>query len=229
MWCDGGPMPHQKAELEVEFFTGNDFPGNICGFNPNPEKVHPTILREKKRRPTSNALDKEGKESLEVAAGRVSELLTKEQSHTELVLKSFVKMNIKSNHDLHIVLNNTRNSPQLVETFMDHFKEMSGSLQLSHKEGSFFKCASMYMDGRWNYNHEYFQRMIDRHGRMNAEVIDCIIIDMAKLIKDDSSSDGGSMPSLQDGGQSDWSSNNDTDSYGDDDMYYKGNGGDIRN
>ena len=80
-------------------------------------------------------------------------------------------MNIKSNHDLNTALNNTRNSPQLVETFMERFKEVSGGLQLSHKEGSFFRCASMYMDGRWNYDHEYFQRMIDRHDRINAEVL----------------------------------------------------------
>ena len=28
MWCDGGPMPHEKAELEFEFFTSSDFPKN---------------------------------------------------------------------------------------------------------------------------------------------------------------------------------------------------------
>ena len=121
-------MPNKKAELEGGFFTGSDFPRNICRFNPNPERVHATVLREKKRRPTSNAPDNESKKSLEVAVQRVSELLTKGQSHVELVLKLFVKMNIRSNHDLHIALNNTRNSPQLVETFMKYFKEMSGGL-----------------------------------------------------------------------------------------------------
>ena len=75
------------------------------------------------------------------------------------------------------------------------------------------------MDGRLNYDHEYYQRMIDRYRRMNAEVVGCIITGMSELNKDDSSSDGGSMPSLQNGSQSDWSSEDDTDSYGDDDMY----------
>ena len=64
--------------------------------------------------------------------------------------------------------------------------------------------------------------MIDRHGRINAEFVGCIITDMTELNKDDSSSDGGCMPSLQDGCQSDWSSNDDTDSYGDDDVYDDG-------
>ena len=73
-------------------------------------------------------IDNESKESLEVVARSVSELLTKEQSHTELVLESFVKMNVKSNHDLYIVLNNTRNSPQLAGTSMKRFKEVSGGL-----------------------------------------------------------------------------------------------------
>ena len=45
---------------------------------------------------------------------------------------------------------------------------------------------------------------------------------MSELNKDDSSSDGGSKPSLQEGEQSDWSSNDDTDSYGDDDMFDDG-------
>ena len=149
--------------------------------------------------------------------------MNKGQSHTELVLESFVKIHIKSNHDLNIALNNTRNSPQLAEKFMEYFKEMSGGLQLSHKEGSFFRCASMYnMDGRWNYDHEYFQRMIDRHFRMNAEVVGCIITGMSELNKYDLSSDRRSIPSLQNGGRSDWSSNNDTDSYGDNNMYDNG-------
>ena len=66
MWCDGISMLHKKVELEGEFFTGSDFPGNICGYNPNPELVYVTVLREKKRRPTSNAPNNESKESLEV-------------------------------------------------------------------------------------------------------------------------------------------------------------------
>ena len=101
-------------------------------------------------------------------------------------------------------------------------KYVKNQVQLSHKEGSFFRCAYMYMDRRWNYDHKYFQRMIDRHGSMNAEVVGCIITGMSELNNDDSFIDGGSMPSLQDRGQSDWSSNNDIDSYGDDDMYDDG-------
>ena len=131
-------------------------------------------------------------------------------------------MVIKSNHDLNVALNKTRGSPQLVEAFVERFKVVSEGLQLSHKEESFFRCASMYMDGRWNYDHEYFQRMIDRRGRMIAEVVGYIITGMFELNKDDSSSDGSSMPGLQDRGQSDLSSGDDTDSYGEDDMYDDG-------
>ena len=75
------------------------------------------------------------------------------------------------------------------------------------------------MDGRWNYDHEYFQRVIDRQRRMNAEVVGCIITSISELNTDDSSSDNSSMSSLQDRGQSDWSTDDDTDSYGDDAMY----------
>ena len=65
-----------------------------------------------------NASDNKSKESLEVVTQRVGELLTNGQSHTKLVFESFVKMNIKSNYDLHIAINNTRNSPQLAEAFI---------------------------------------------------------------------------------------------------------------
>ena len=45
---------------------------------------------------------------------------------------------------------------------------------------------------------------------------------MSELNKDNSTSDDGSMPSLQDGCQSDWSSDDDTDSYDNDDMHDDG-------
>ena len=57
---------------------------------------------------------------------------------------------------------------------------------------------------------------------MNTEVVGCIITGISELNKDDSSSKGDYMPSLQDQGQDDWSSNNGTDSYGEDDIYNNG-------
>ena len=32
MWCDGGSIPHKKAELEGELFTGSNFLENVCRF-----------------------------------------------------------------------------------------------------------------------------------------------------------------------------------------------------
>ena len=68
MWCDydGGPMAHEKAEIEMEYFTGSDFHGNMYGYNPYPERVHASMSREMKRRPLSNAPSNESKESLEL-------------------------------------------------------------------------------------------------------------------------------------------------------------------
>ena len=54
---------------------------------------------------------------------------------------------------------------------------------------------------------------------MNPEVIGGIITNMSKLIKDDSSSDGGSMPGLQERAREDSSSDDDTNSYSDDGIY----------
>jgi len=40
-----GLMPYEKMELEAEFFTGSDFPGNIHEYNPNPGNVYPVVAR----------------------------------------------------------------------------------------------------------------------------------------------------------------------------------------
>ena len=67
----------------------------------------------------------------------------------------------------------------------------------------------MHMDRRWSYDHEYFQRMIERQSRIDDEVVGCVISGMAVLNSDDSSSEDGSMPGLQDRARSDSSSSGD--------------------
>ena len=64
--------------------------------------------------------------------------------------------------------------------------------------------------------------MIEQDRKMNPKVVGAIITNMSELIKDDSSSDGESMLGLQELAREDLSSNNDTDSYGDDEIYEKG-------
>ena len=106
-------------------------------------------------------------------------------------------MEIGSNHDLNVALYDTRNNPQLARAFQKRFKEVSGGLELSHQESSFYRSASMHMDFRWSYDREYFQRMIERQSKLDDEVVGCIISGMSVLNIDDSSSEDGSMPSLQ--------------------------------
>ena len=64
--------------------------------------------------------------------------------------------------------------------------------------------------------------MIDRRGRMDAEVVGCVITGMSVLNMDDLSSEGSSMPGLQDRARSDSSSSDGTDSYGENDLYEDG-------
>ena len=78
----------------------------------------------------------------------------------------------------------------------------------------------MYMNIRWNHDHEYFQRMIEWEQRiadeigpvkqeMNTrssnedEVVGALITNLQDFLDDGSSSDGSSMPPLRDGGISD--------------------------
>ena len=150
LWCGvAGPMPNEKLELEAMFFTASDFPGNNCGYNLNPGRVHPAVTREMKRRPTSTAPSNRSTESLEVTVKRVSDLLDNDQAHTAMVLKNLSKMNIKCNNDLYVAVNNIRDSPERAASFVKRFKDASQGFNLPYKEVSFLRCASMYMDGIW--------------------------------------------------------------------------------
>ena len=55
----------------------------------------------------------------------------------------------------------------------------------------------MHMEWRWSYDHEYFQRMIERQSKLDDKVVGYIISGMSVLNIDDSSSEDGSMPGLQ--------------------------------
>ena len=130
---DDSLMQHEKAEEEAILFTGSDYPGNNCGFNMYPDRVHPAALRKHGRRSTSNAPDNKSKESLEVVIQRVCELLTLSLSHFEFVLGNLIRSNIKSNHDLYIAIHmvSNVNNLHLLLDFMILIKDKDISL---HKD-----------------------------------------------------------------------------------------------
>ena len=59
----------------------------------------------------------------------------------------------------------------LEANFVDQFNEESGGFGMCPRQVSFFRSAAMHMNERWQYDHEYFQRMIERDARINPEVI----------------------------------------------------------
>ena len=101
--------------------------------------------------------------SVKVAVKRVSELLDNDQAQTAMVSKSLSKMNIKYNNELYVALNNKKNSSEQAASFVNGFKNASQGFNLSHKEGSFLRCASMYMAGRWEHDHKYFQQRLEQY------------------------------------------------------------------
>ena len=155
-------MPHEKAEVEVVYFSGSDFGGNIQGYNPDTGIIYPEVAREMTRRPTSNAPSNVTQDSLQVVVKRVSLLLNKPEGYTQTVIDTFGRIGIRSCHALYSVLANTRDNWDRATAFTRRFEGASRGLILCHKQLSFFRCASMYMSGRWEYDHEYFQRMIER-------------------------------------------------------------------
>ena len=54
------------------------------------------------------------------------------------------------------------------------------------------------MNGRWEYDHEYFQQMIEHEQKLNSETVGGIINKLQEVIKkNSSSSEDRSMPGLQ--------------------------------
>jgi len=58
----------------------------------------------------------------------------------------------------------------------------------------------MYMNSRWNLDHEYFKQMIEWEQRVADEVAGAVITNLRDMLDDELSSDDGSMPGLQERG-----------------------------
>ena len=119
------------------------------------------VTPEMARRPTSNVPSNRSPASLLVVVKRISLLLNKAKDFTLLVLYYFGRMVIHSCRQLYKTLKDTQNTRTLAAAFTSQFEKASGGLILCHEQSSYFRCASMYMDFRWEYDHEYFQHMIE--------------------------------------------------------------------
>ena len=80
-------------------------------------------------------------------------------------------MKIVNNHDLDLTLWPTRNDAELEQVFIQQFKARSEhDYELSKLEVSFFRSTAHYKTKRWTYDHEYFQKMIERDARTNLDM-----------------------------------------------------------
>mgnify|MGYP005725663619 CR=1 FL=1 len=80
-------------------------------------------------------------------------------------------MGIVNNHDLDLTLRSARIDANLERQFIQQFRDHSEhSYGLSELEVSFFRSTAHYMSKRWTYDHEYFQRMIERDDRTNPDM-----------------------------------------------------------
>ena len=148
-WPDGSPILDEKMELKYVYFTGSDFIGNRLGFNPDAGLVYPVVTREMARRTTSTALFNRSTASLEVVVKRVSSLVNKPHDFTPLILHIFGRIEIHSCLQLYCAMRYTRDDRELALAIKTQLEEASGGLILCHKQASYFRCTSMYMNGRW--------------------------------------------------------------------------------
>ena len=147
--------------MEIVYFSGSDFSDNNMGFNMDPGRVYPEVVRERARRPTSNAPANTTKVSLEVVIRRVALLLNKPEGYVQPVLDTFHRIDIRDYDSLHTTLIETLSNRQQFDKFNIWFEEGSGGLRLRFQELQYYRCCSIYMNSRWNIDHEYSQQMIE--------------------------------------------------------------------
>ena len=208
--------------LESAYFIGSNFSGNNLGYNLDFGIVYPEVAREWARRPPSNVPSNLTLDSLQVVVKRFSLLLNKSEDYAPMVVDTFGRIVIYSCRALYEALADTQDNWILATAFTRLFKEASRSLIPCQKQLSFSRCTSMYMHGRWEYDHEYFPQMIEQEQRVNNKAIGAIIINLCKAIQSDLSSKDGSMPGLQERARRDLSSDDNTDSCSKDGFYDDG-------
>ena len=161
MWVRGGPMAHEKVELEFVYFTRSDMGANIQGYNSDAGMVRPEAAREETRRLTSNAQSNLTQDSLNVVVKRVRLLLGKPKEYVQSVIDIFGRIGIQCCLTLYSTLVDTRYDCTRSAAFTSRFEASSRGFVLCHKQLLFFRCFLMYMNERWEYDHKYFQRMIE--------------------------------------------------------------------
>ena len=142
------PMPSDRMDLEMVFFTASDYGGNIHGFDMNPGTFCPERARELARRLTSNAPNNLSAESLIMSAKRASERLVQNvgdiRPFAKMLLRTYQRMNIVSNHDLFLTLCPTRDNKELEGSCIRQFSAASKmSYHLSSLEVCFFRNTAM--------------------------------------------------------------------------------------
>ena len=147
-WKEGGPILHEMAEKECEFFTGSR-DSQCFGFNPEPEKVFPVVEREHKRRSSSTAPSNKTKESLEVVVKRVNEVLDrKDEALNKIFIDGLTKLKIGNCSDLNKSLSVLHKDPDAAKLFINKFKEETNEYVLSTQEMEYLRVCSTHMGNR---------------------------------------------------------------------------------
>ena len=142
-------------------------------------------------------------------------LLDKPYDFIPLILHTFGRMDIHSCCQLYQALRDTRDNWELTTAFKMEFEEAGGGLIQCDKQSSYFRCTSMYMNGRWEYDHEYFQQMVKRKQNLKGETVNGIITNLREVIRDSSSSsEDRSIPDLKERAREDSASDGNTNFFG---------------
>ena len=116
------PMMSDRMELVAVFFTASNFRGNNHGFNMNPGRIYPERAQGIRRRPTSNVPSNLSETSLVVSVKRASELMQYVGAiklFARMLMRTYQRMGIVSNHDLFLALRMTRDNEDLEDQFVN--------------------------------------------------------------------------------------------------------------
>ena len=234
-----------RRQLEFKFFTGSTCPLMLHEVG-DPATLYPEVAREHARR---RGVDPEamaksgpnGHDSLQIVLDRVSELMSLDHPKMKLDRGYSSRLFSRLQHKSKVKITDAdglRSRTQEIANNRSEITEFMASIlpegqkEPDPREWFYLKGCSRDMCDRYDWDHEYFQRMSARwHGDClaeykkirDAEFVGAVIVNMPpNLSGDASSSDDESMPGLEDRALDDWSSVSSADSDDDDSIYTDG-------
>ena len=121
-------------------------------------------IRERQRRTINRSPDNKSPESLVVITTRVALLMNEEDSYKGVdIIQDFNKIGIKNVNDLYLYLEPRKSLVRINKALSN-----AGGKPITMNMQCYLRSGALYMSRRYNEDHEYYQRMMERFEHLKA-------------------------------------------------------------